>query len=37
MARHNKKTRIVPSMIKDCLKNDDEMRKLLENVTFRMG
>jgi len=37
LARHNKKTRIMPSMIKDCLKNDEEMSKLLQNVTFRLA
>jgi hypothetical protein len=37
MAKHMKKGRIVPSMIRECLKGDEELKKLLENVTFSMG
>lgn len=36
VAKHQKKTRIMPSMIKDSLKGDDEMNQLLQNVTLRM-
>lgn len=37
VSKNSKKVRIMPSMIKECLKEDEEMNQLLKNVTFRLG
>ena len=36
-ARDNKKTRIIPRHLQLAVRNDEELNKLLQNVTFAQG